>query len=96
MKDIAPHAVRRPADEAVVKCLAQAINVRRIDPAAAGLEDVDNAANHPSIIDARLASRVGRQKRLKPRKLIIREPKEIANHEGPQIRANGNLYGSGL
>jgi hypothetical protein len=78
MKHVDPNAFRRPADEAVVERLARSINGGRVDPSAAGFEHVNDAADHPSIIDARLAARVGRKKRLEPRELFIRQPKEIA------------------
>ncbi len=85
MKDVAPHAFRRPTDEAIVERLARAIDVWRVDPAAAGFEHVDNAADHPAVIDARLAAGIRWQKRLKPRKLIVRQPKAVAIMSPPPL-----------
>ena len=72
MEDVGPDAFRSPSDEPVVKRLAWTIDIRRIDPAAAGFEHVNDTANHPTVINTRLAPRIGRKKRLKPRKLTFR------------------------
>ncbi len=79
-----------------------AINIRRVDPAAAGLQDVHDAADNPPVIDPRLASSVGRQKWSEPRKLVFRQPETIAIYRRSpvedresHIRRQGNLYGSG-
>jgi hypothetical protein len=48
---------------------------------------MDDAADHPPIIDARLASRVGRQVRRDPRELPIRQPEMIAIHRRPSSGA---------
>jgi len=102
MKHVDPNAFRRPADEAVVERLARSIDLRRVDPATAGFEHMNNAADDPAVVNARLTPRVRRQKRLKPRKLIVRKPKIVANHEpSPSGTVNhkfvppGILYGSG-
>src|SRR3954447_21045859 len=62
---------------------------------------MDDAADHPPIIDARLASRIGRQVRRYPRELPIRQPEMIAIHRHPSpeplnhemIRAGSGLMG---
>ena len=76
----------------------RAIDIRRIDPAAAGLQHVHDAADNPPVIDPRLASRIGRQKWGEPRKLIFRQPETIAIYRRPpvgdresHIRRQGNL-----
>jgi hypothetical protein len=33
-----------------------------------------NAADHPAVVDPRLAASVGRQKRLQPRELVVGQP----------------------
>jgi hypothetical protein len=38
---------------------------------------VDDAANHPTVIDAQLATRVARKIRLKPFKLLVGQPKSL-------------------
>lgn len=102
MKDIDPHALGGPTDETIVERLARAVDIRRIGPATPGLQHVNNAADHPPVVDARLAPRVLRQQRLKPRELFLGQPEMIANHrQSPfgdresQTQARGNpLYGS--
>ena len=60
MKEIDPDAFGGPADIAVVERLAWPIIRRRIDPAPAGLQDMDDAADHPAVVNTRLAARVRR------------------------------------
>ena len=51
MEDGLPNPFGRPAHEAIVERLARAIDGRRIDPAAAGFEHMNNPANDAPIID---------------------------------------------
>src|SRR5271169_4442490 len=103
MEDVGPNAFRRPSHEAIIQRLARAVDARRVDPTTAGLQNVHNAADHPSVIDPRLASRIGRKKRLKPSKLILRQPETIAIHHGSPFRDRESqtsqqwnpFYGSG-
>jgi len=60
--------------------LARPVVRRRIDPAPAGLQDMDDAADHPAVINTGLATRIRRQMRLDPRELRIREPETIPIH----------------
>ena len=83
MEELEPYSFGRPAHEAIVKRLAWAVEERRIRPAATGLQHMHNAADHPAIIDARLAASVGRQMRHKPRELTIVEPEMISIIEVP-------------
>ena len=80
MEEIDPDALGGPADIAVIKRLAWPIIRRRIDPAPAGLQDIDDAADHAAVVNSRLASRIRRQIRLDPRELRLREPKTIPIH----------------
>ena len=43
-------------------------------------ENVDDAADHPAVVNTRLAARIRRQVRLDPRKLRVREPETIPIH----------------
>ena len=72
IEDILPNAFRRPSDEPIVEGLVRTIDIWCIDPAAAGLQHVHNAADDTPVIDPRLSSRIGRQKWCKPCKLIFR------------------------
>ena len=49
MEEIAPNALRSPADEAVVERLVRAIEAGRINPAPARFDDVNDPADHPPI-----------------------------------------------
>jgi len=80
MKDVAPHALRGPAHEAVVKRLAEAVDLGRVRPTATGLQNMHDAAYLPPVIDPRLAPRAGRKKRFKPRKPFVTQSKIVANH----------------
>jgi hypothetical protein len=66
------YALRGPPDKPVVERFVRAIDIRRIDPATARLQDVHDAADNPPIIDPRLASRISRQQWREPGKLIFR------------------------
>ena len=61
-----------PSGRAIVECFARTIDLRRIDPAPTGLQNLDNAADDPLIIDPRLAARIIRQKRFENSELILR------------------------
>ncbi len=77
VEKIESHALSRPADIAVVERLPRPIFRRRIDPAPARFQHMDNAADHPAIVDPRLAARVGRKMRSDLRKLGVLQPKRI-------------------
>ena len=101
MKHVRPDALGRPALETVVERLAQAIDRRRVLPSATGDENVDDAADHPAVIDARLAARVGWKIKLKPFKLLVVQPKISLIHPRSPLGvlesgfpANGNLEAS--
>lgn len=70
MEDVDPNAFGSPSDKAIVERLSRPVDLRGIDPAAAGLEDMDDAANRSAVIDSWLAARVGWQQRLRPRNLL--------------------------
>src|SRR3954452_23542422 len=83
VEEVHPHTLRGPSNIAIVEGLAGTINARRVDPACARLQHMHDAADHPPIIDPRLAPRVARQMRCKPRELLIRQPKMITTHRHP-------------
>ena len=60
MEEIDPDALRGPADIAVVERLAGPVVGRRIDPAPAGLQNMDDAADHAAVVNTRLATRIRR------------------------------------
>ena len=87
MEEIDPDALGGPSDVAVVERLVRPVVGRRIDPAPAGLQDMDDAADHPAIIDPRLATCIGRQMRLDPRELLVRQPEAILDSSRPPEEA---------
>ena len=80
MEQLAPNAFGRPAHIAIVERLLRSVFWRRIDAASARFQDVNNAADHPPIIDSRLAPRVGGKMRRDPGELRLRQPELIENH----------------
>lgn len=103
VEDVDPDALGRPSDEAVVERLPRSVDPRRIDPAPARLQYMHDAADDPPVTDPRLAARVLRKQRLKPRKLNFAEPETIAIHrhspcgdrESHASPKRNPLYGSG-
>jgi len=80
MEEADPDAFLRPPHEAVVERLLGSVFGRRIDPTSARFKHMNDAADHPPVVNARLAARVRRQVGLDPGKLRIRQPEEIAIH----------------
>ena len=81
-KETDPDAFLRPSHEAIVERLLGAVFGRRIDPASARFEHMNDAADDAPVVNARLAARVRRQVGLDPGKLRVRQPEEIAIHVG--------------
>jgi hypothetical protein len=46
-----------------------------------------NAADHPVVINPRNASRVCRQQRLQPDKLLITQPEYLAHHKASSLES---------
>src|SRR6266849_1628994 len=80
MENVDPHAFGSPSDKSIVQRLSRPVDVRGIDPATTGLEHMDDAADHPAVIDPRLAARVPRQQRLEPSELVLCQPEIVAIH----------------
>jgi len=81
MKHVCPHALSRPAHEAIIERLARAIGRGRILPAAAGNEDMHDPADHAPVVNPRLASRVAREVRQKSLKLLVVQPETVLIHQ---------------
>jgi len=62
-----PHAFLTPAHEPVIQRLVRALVDRRVLPPAARFQDMDDTADHPSVIDPRHAARIVGQIGFKPR-----------------------------
>lgn len=67
LEEPTPDAARGPAVEAVVDRGGRAIGLGHVPPAAAGLEDMQDARDNPAVIHPRLAGLAARQMRLDPR-----------------------------
>jgi hypothetical protein len=81
VEQIDPDAFCRPADIAVVEGFPWPVFWRSVDPATARPQHIDDPADHPTIVNPRLASRVRRQMRLNPRKLLVRQPEMVPIHQ---------------
>ena len=77
-----PDAFLRPSHEAIVERLLGPVFGGRIDPASARLENMNDAADDPPVVNTRLAARVRRPVRLNLKKLRFRQPEKIAIHVG--------------
>jgi hypothetical protein len=103
MEDVRPDVLRRPAPEPVIQRLARPIGGGSILPSPAGDEDVDDAADDTTVVNARLAPRIGWKIRLKPRELRLAQPKMVLIHppspfgdlESENHPRRDPLYGSG-
>ncbi|KRC96635.1 hypothetical protein ASE47_30690 [Ensifer sp. Root258] len=85
-EDAFPDAAFGPADEAVVECLLRSIDICAIRPAATTAQRMDDPAQDPAVIHARLASHICRQKRLYPLPLRVGKPKEIRHATASSLR----------
>jgi hypothetical protein len=101
-EQLLPHALRRPAHEPVVERLPRFVAGRRIDPATARRHDMDDAADHPPIINPGNAAHLARQQRPKPLELLFTQPEfaqihapAVAEPESHPSRHGNPVYGSG-
>ena len=103
MEDVQLHPFGRPPHKAIIEHLARAIDLRRISPAATGLQHMHNAADDPSLVSPWLASGAGRQMRRKPGELPVLQPEMILIHcrspfgnlESENALRGNPVYGSG-
>ena len=80
-----PDAAFSPADEAIIHGGRRSILGRAIAPAAAALENMQDAADHSPIINPRSAADVLWQMRFDLAPLLIAEPKQVTSHLLPRI-----------
>jgi len=80
-EQVLPKTPTRPAHEAVIDRRWRAIFGRTIAPAAAALENMHDAADHPAIVNPLNAAYIGRQMRFDPSPLLIAQPKQILAHD---------------
>jgi len=72
-----------PSDETDCRWCRRAIEGRTILPAAANLEDMNDAADHSAIVDPPRAGPASRQKRFDRRPLHVAQPKFIRHGPSP-------------
>src|ERR1700760_2889461 len=72
------HGASAPADEAIIEGLMRAIRLRRILPPQAVADNVDDAADHPPVIDPRPAVRAGKMW-ADPSHLSLAQQKQFAH-----------------
>ena len=78
LEQIGPDTLLRPAHETIVERLLRPVDVPwRIRPAATGLQHMNDAADHPAIVDPLLAARIRRQVWRNLRKLRVTQPEMI-------------------
>src|ERR1700761_6329890 len=102
VKHIGPYAFGSPALEPIIERLARTVDRWCVLPPATRHQDMHDAADHPAIIHARLASCIGRKMRLKPCVLRVSEPEVPLIHKRSpfgdlesNLAAEGNpVYGS--
>jgi hypothetical protein len=82
VKEVAPNALRRPPDIAIVQRLPRPVDRWSINPATPRLQHMHNAADHTTIVNPRFASRVRRKVRSNARELSFGQPEIISNHHG--------------
>jgi hypothetical protein len=80
MEQIDLHAFLSPAHKAIVERFLRPVFGRRVDPTPTRFQNLNDAADHPPIIDTRLPARIGRQMWLNLRKLCVRQPEPILIH----------------
>src|SRR5665213_2591002 len=103
MKDVGPDAFGRPAYEAIVERLARTVDGRGVDPAATGLQHMNDPADDPAVVHPRFAACIGGKMRLKPRELSVVQPETVSIHQGSPFgdfesrnaRFGNPVYGSG-
>ena len=80
MEQLQPDAFFCPPHEAIVERFPRPIFCRGIDPARTRFQDVNDPADHSSIIDAWLSARVCRQVCRNFLELLVRQPEQVPIH----------------
>jgi len=81
MEDIQPNTLGRPTDKPIVKRLARPVDRRRVGPAPARLQHMDNPTDYPPILHPRHAACVVGRQRRQTRPLLIRQPTNLAHRK---------------
>ena len=88
-EQVFPDAAPCPAHKAIINRRRWAVSFRTIAPAAATLENVNDAADDPTIVGPLHSAHIRRQMRLNTFPLLIAQPEQISAH---QSSPNTNQY----
>jgi hypothetical protein len=103
MEDVLPDTFGCAADEAIVEGPTRAVDARGVDPASAGLQNMNDPSDNAAIIDPWLAAPIARKMRLMPRELFLAQPEIISIHQwssfeglaSQNVSIGNPVYGSG-
>ena len=79
-EQVFPNATPCPAHKAVIDCGRGPVSFRTIAPAAATLENVNDTADHPTVVGSFNPTNIGRQMGLNACPLLIAQPEQISAH----------------
>jgi len=98
IEDILPHTLLAPAVEPIVDRRVGAVFDRTVAPSGAGLQHVNDAGNHPAIINPVRAATTTGQPRLNPRPLIVTQPEQMPHRKtsNPKIELNHDCNIKGI
>jgi hypothetical protein len=92
-KQVFPDAALGPAHETVIDSCARPVFGRTIAPAAAALENVNDAADHAAIVYPIHPTHIRGQMRFDAGPLLIVQPKKIAAHDPILFQNESGSYG---
>ena len=80
-KQVVPNTALGPANETVVDRRRRAILRRTVAPAAAALQNMNDAADHTTVIHALLSAHIRRQMRLNSLPLLVAQQEQVLAHD---------------
>src|SRR5664279_2593558 len=80
-----PDATLGPSHEAIVDRRRWTILRWAIAPSATALKHMQDAADHPPVIDPILAAHIRRQKSLDLLPLFVAQPEQVPSHDSPLL-----------
>ena len=83
-EQVLPNAALGPSNKAIVDRRVRTVFRRAIAPAAAGLQNMDDAADHPPIILARRPTHIGWKMRRYTPPLPLAQPEQVLAHDDLQ------------
>src|SRR3954454_6285129 len=83
LEDVQPNALPAPTIEAVVDRRIGAVFRGAITPARTRTQHVNDAADHPPVIDPVRTAAATRKQRLDPLPFLVSQPVKLLPHQGP-------------